>query len=193
MMEKKEQTEKIQKIKEIIHRRLKENGRMKLAIDGMAASGKSTLACKLAEELGGEVIHMDDFFLPMDLRTAERLEEPGGNVHYERFSAEVAGCLRNEESFDYGVFSCRQMAVLEKRHISNNGFVIVEGAYSLRPEFRDIYNFKIFMTVERDVQQQRILNRNGASGLTVFNQRWIPLEEKYFNELKPDKAADMII
>ena len=32
---------------------------------------------------------MDDFFLPMELRTAERLEEPGGNVHYERFSAEV--------------------------------------------------------------------------------------------------------
>ena len=80
MMEKIEQTEKIQKIKEIIHRRLKENGRMKLAIDGMAASGKSTLACKLAEEFGGEVIHMDDFFLPMDLRTAERLEEPGGNA-----------------------------------------------------------------------------------------------------------------
>lgn len=193
MMEKIEQTEKIQKIKEIIRRRLKENGRMKLAIDGMAASGKSTLACKLAEEFGGEVIHMDDFFLPMELRTAERLEEPGGNVHYERFSAEVAGCLRNEESFDYGVFSCRQMAVVEKRHISNNGFVIVEGAYSLRPDFRDIYDFKIFMTVERDVQQQRILNRNGDSGLTVFNQRWIPLEEKYFNELKPDKAADMII
>ena len=37
MMEKIEQTEKIQKIKEIIHRCLKENGRMKLAIDGMAA------------------------------------------------------------------------------------------------------------------------------------------------------------
>ena len=101
--------------------------------------------------------------------------------------------MRNEESFDYGVFSCRQMAVVEKRHISNNGFVIVEGAYSLRLEFRDIYDFKIFMTVERDVQQQRILNRNGDSGLAVFNQRWIPLEEKYFNELKPDKAADMII
>ena len=46
----------------------------------------------------------------------------------------MAVCLRNEESFDYGVFSGRQMAVVEKRHISNNGFVIVEGAYSLRPE-----------------------------------------------------------
>ena len=38
-------------------------GRAVIAIDGMAASGKSTLAARLAEELDGCVIHMDDFFL----------------------------------------------------------------------------------------------------------------------------------
>ncbi len=37
-------------------------GRAVIAIDGMAASGKSTLAARLAEELDGCVIHMDDFF-----------------------------------------------------------------------------------------------------------------------------------
>ena len=60
-----------------------------IAIDGRAASGKSTLAQQLGELLDADVIHMDDFFLPPSLRTKERLSEPGGNVHYERFAEEV--------------------------------------------------------------------------------------------------------
>lgn len=60
-----------------------------IAIDGPCAAGKSTLAKKLAEEIDGQVVHMDDFFLPGRLRTPARLREPGGNVHYERFQEEV--------------------------------------------------------------------------------------------------------
>ena len=60
-----------------------------IAIDGRCAAGKTTLAARLAKELGGDVIHMDDFFLPLELRTEERFREPGGNVHYERFKTEV--------------------------------------------------------------------------------------------------------
>ncbi|MEI3593674.1 MAG: DUF3842 family protein [Lachnospiraceae bacterium] len=55
-----------------------------IAIDGRCAAGKTTLAARLAKELGGDVIHMDDFFCRLTLRTQERRSEPGGNVHYER-------------------------------------------------------------------------------------------------------------
>ena len=69
------------RLKEHICTLLQEKGgRAVIAIDGMAASGKSTLAARLAEELDGCVIHMDDFFLPPELRTQERLSSPGGNV-----------------------------------------------------------------------------------------------------------------
>ena len=51
------------RLKEHICTLLQEKGgRAVIAIDGMAASGKSTLAARLAEELDGCVIHMDDFF-----------------------------------------------------------------------------------------------------------------------------------
>lgn len=33
-----------------------------IAIDGRCAAGKTTLAARLVKELGGDVIHMDDFF-----------------------------------------------------------------------------------------------------------------------------------
>lgn len=43
-----------------------------IAIDGRAASGKTIAAEQLRFILGGSAIHMDDFFLPVSLRTAER-------------------------------------------------------------------------------------------------------------------------
>ena len=72
-----------------------------LTIDGRAASGKSSLALTLAKNYSGRVVHMDDYFLPQELRTAERLTEPGGNLHYERFVAEILPGLRDEAGFSY--------------------------------------------------------------------------------------------
>ena len=65
---------------------IKEKDKCILAIDGRAAAGKTTLANLLQEYFDGAVIHMDDFFLPLELRTKERYATPGGNVHYERFN-----------------------------------------------------------------------------------------------------------
>ena len=81
-----------------------------IAIDGRCAAGKTTLAARLAKELGGDVIHMDDFFLPPALRTQERRSEPGGNVHYERFLTEVIPKLASGQAFSYQRFDCSRMA-----------------------------------------------------------------------------------
>ena len=76
------------------YEKLKPAGVGVIAIDGRAASGKTTLAAALAAETGGTVVHMDDFFLPAELRTPQRLAAPGGNVHAERFAEEVLPFLR---------------------------------------------------------------------------------------------------
>ena len=64
-------------------------GHALLAIDGRCGSGKSTLAAHMAQVFGCPVFHMDDFFLPPELRTPERLAQPGENVHHERFLREA--------------------------------------------------------------------------------------------------------
>ena len=69
-----------------------------IAIDGRAAAGKTTLATLLSQVLTAEIIRMDDFFLPAELRTAERLAQSGGNIHYERFCAEVLPNLKKKET-----------------------------------------------------------------------------------------------
>lgn len=90
---------------------LREKGRCVAALDGMAAAGKTTAAALLCEAFGGACVHMDDFFLPPALRTPQRLSQPGGNVHYERFAEEVAPALHLGRALCYGVFDCSRMTL----------------------------------------------------------------------------------
>src|SRR5699024_8739225 len=47
---------------------LAERGRVLLALEGMSAAGKTTLAAELAQAYGGNVYHMDDFCFPAHQR-----------------------------------------------------------------------------------------------------------------------------
>ena len=80
-----------------------------IAIDGNCASGKTSLSGLLRMYFDCNVIPMDDFFLPPSLRTAKRLAEPGGNVHYERFKDEIMQPLQNGSPISYLPFCCSRM------------------------------------------------------------------------------------
>lgn len=164
-----------------------------IAIDGYCASGKSTLAELLGQRLGAGVIHMDDFFLPKELRTQDRLSQPGGNVHYERFLEEVIPRLDMQQNFAYQRFDCSTMALGEYRQVKSKGIYVVEGAYSCHPVLKDYMDYKIFTHVERDVQLARILQRSGPVALENFKKRWIPMEEAYFNAYEIRNKADLIL
>ena len=164
-----------------------------LAIDGRSASGKTTLARQLAGILEADVVHMDDFFLPPELRTEARYAEPGGNVHYERFLQEVLPHLREPEPFSYRVFDCSTMQYGGRSEIRSRPWRIVEGAYSLNPKFGDYADLKIFYNIDPEEQIRRIRLRNGERGLRMFRTRWIPLEEKYIVQCGPDRRADLIL
>ena len=165
-----------------LYRQLAKNGRAVAAIDGMAGSGKSTLADLLAGLTGGEVIHMDDFFLPPVKRTAERLAEAGGNVDYERFLAEVCPGLISGEAFSYGVFDCSVMQVTSERLVPATPVRIVEGSYAMHPHFGRYAGVTLFLHVSPDEQMRRITARNGEKMAEKFKNIWIPMENRYFRE-----------
>ena len=71
-----------QEIKTRIDRLLDTQPRVIIAIDGRCGAGKSTLAARLAELCGGNVFHMDDFFLrPEQRRPPLRLPQYGLGRH----------------------------------------------------------------------------------------------------------------
>lgn len=164
-----------------------------LAIDGRAASGKTSTANLLKQILKASVIRMDDFFLPGDLRTPERLDESGGNVHYERFIAEVLPFLKTGTGFDYRVFDCKAMDYGQTRRIKPSDWMIVEGAYSCHPIFGDYADLRVFCDVEPNLQMQRIIERNGNDAAKMFFERWIPMEERYLKTERVRKRADVVI
>lgn len=163
------------KIKEL----LKEKSRILVAIDGRSAAGKTTLAEQLEEELDCTVIHMDDFFLRPEQRTAQRLEEPGGNVDYERFLEEVLLPLRAGKAFSYAPFDCHTQGFKSSVQVEPERVTVVEGSYSCHPALRDYYDLRIFLSLDPEDQARRILLRN-PDRAGMFLERWIPLEEKYF-------------
>lgn len=163
-----------------------------IAIDGRCAAGKTTLARRLAEVTGAGLIHMDDFFLPKELRTEERLKEPGGNVHYERFAEEVLPHLRNAVGFDYVRYDCSTMEFGAKRMVPAGVLRIVEGSYSCHPSFGDYMDVRIFCDVSLLDQRVRIKMRDGDNALPIFLDKWIPKEEKYFAVYKIKEQADII-
>ncbi|MBQ4627225.1 MAG: AAA family ATPase [Clostridia bacterium] len=164
-----------------------------IAIDGCCASGKTTLAKKLADEFNMQIIHMDDFFLPFDMRSSERLNAAGGNVHYERFAKEVCGGIMNKKPFEYRIFSCQAGDYIGTATVDPQKPIIVEGAYCLHPEIPDIYDLKIFVNTDYETQLERILGRNGKDALEAFKTKWIPYENRYFAEFGIKNKCDVII
>lgn len=171
------------------------SGQVRVVIDGRAASGKTTAAELIAGYFSGaylhefpdarsfttEIIHADDFFLPPSLRTPERLNETGGNLHRERFYDEIIANLDSPDGFSYRVFECSKMDYApEPRKVKPCRLLVFEGAYSLHPDFGDYYDLAIFSDISPDEQRRRILSRNGERMLKRFEQEWIPMEEKYF-------------
>ncbi len=164
-----------------------------VAVDGPCASGKTTLAQRLAVQTGAQVIHADDFFLPFEMKTPERLGQAGGNIHYERFSEEVTNGIGSGKPFEYGVYSCAEGRITEKKTVVPEGIIIVEGSYSMHPEMRIDWDLRIFVEAEYDVRLGRILRRNGAEKLKLFKEKWIPMENAYFEFFDIKNKCDIII
>lgn len=162
-----------------------------IAIDGRAASGKSTIANQLKQILGADIIQMDDFFLPGELRTKDRYNTPGGNVHYERFLKEVLPYLSLPQSFSYRKFNCSTMDYDGKCAIDNASFRIVEGSYSCHPLFGKYADITVFSDVDFEEQMRRIRYRNGSEMAEMFRTKWIPLEEAYFESYSIAQNVDI--
>lgn len=178
---------------DVIERMISNKPNAVIGIDGYCASGKTTLAIQLARDFNAQIIHMDDFFLPPEMRTEERLSETGGNVHYERFNDEVVSGLKKGYGFVYRAFSCKHGSFAENKTILPNEPVIIEGSYAFHPKINLDYDLKLFLKADYETRLERILKRNGPDALEVFKAKWIPLENRYFDEFGIETKSDIII
>ena len=164
-----------------------------IAIDGNCCAGKTTLSAHLGDLLHANVFHLDDYFLQPHMRTPQRLAQPGGNVDAERFLAEVLLPASRGETAQVQKYDCHVDALVPPVAVLPTQVAIIEGAYSLHPLLSSCYDFKIFCRIESDLQIKRILARNGKDALKMFQERWIPLENRYFQALNILSQCDLVI
>lgn len=164
-----------------------------VAIDGRCASGKTTLAALCAKYFEDcNVFHMDDFFLPYEKRTRERLATPGGNVDYERAEGSLFGPLNRGKDITFSRFDCSTGALEPPTTVPTRRLTIVEGSYSHHPALAKYSHLKLFLTCA-PAEQLRRLGLRCPEKVEDFKTRWIPMEEAYFKAFEIENHCDLAV
>ena len=185
---------------------------VRVAVDGCAASGKTTLADELVEALrdrGRDVIRawVDDFLRPRSER-------------YRRGQYSGQACY--QDAFDYPALIDRlldplgpggtleyQTAAYDRQadlavclpaaKASADAVLVLDGVFLLRPELRDRWDLKIHLSV----QPSEILRRGRIRDLDVYGSieevdrrylsRYLPAQEIYRADDGPIEHADFVV
>ena len=175
---------------------LQKQPRALVAIDGMAASGKTTLANTLCRRLSScAVIHMDDFTVPFEDRYPGYFEDTLSNADLFRFDREVLSPLERGEPARYRPYRCHPVPGFEDPVMipADCTVVIVEGAYCLHPNLFDRFDLRVLSLIDEEMQRKRILQRNGSEQLQRFESLWIPMEKRHIAARRLKETCDLVI
>jgi uridine kinase len=160
-----------------------------VAIDGDAASGKTTLSNLLKDRYQGTVIHTDHFYLPFE----ERSDTVCGHMNIKKMLHEVLIPHALGKDTHYEWFDPHINRVRSTIYESYQKLLILEGSYSMHPNLQPYIDVKIYLSVSPDIQHARILSRSSAEVLTKFISTWIPQEKKYQETFQIRTSADITI
>lgn len=185
-----------------------------IGIDGIDASGKTTLADELAEYLKDSIEYdiirasIDGFHNPEKIRYAKGKDSPQG-YFYDSFNFPMvidkllnplySGNLEYKtRAFDHSTDS---EVILSTQKANNNSILIMDGIFLLRPELINYWDLKIFLEVDFKVALQRNISRQLKEDPTFseqkiidrYNSRYMPGQKLYFKEVNPKDKSDIIV
>lgn len=175
-----------------IYRLMEKKTSVIIAIDGRCGSGKSHLAGLIENLFSCNVIHMDDFYLPLGQRQENWMDIPGGNMDIERFFKELLHPIREGRQAVYHPYNCQKNEMGKAVPLENCPLTVVEGSYSQHPMLKAEYDLRIFLTCDKEEQKRRLQNREG-SYFPVFEKQWIPLEENYLRHCPVERDSHFIV
>jgi uridine kinase len=170
-----------------------------VALDGRSGAGKSTLAAAVRQRLVDcAVVDGDDFYAG---RTAERWdalsaeEKAAGVIDWRRqrpvLEALAAGRPGRWHGFDWETFDGAlepTPTVCEPASV-----VILDGAYSGRPELADLFDLRVLLHTEGAERHRRLRRREGDAYADDWFARWNEAEEFYFGSVVPPESFDLVL
>jgi uridine kinase len=185
---------------------------VRVAIDGVDAAGKTTLADELVpylESMNRPVIRasIDGFHNPASVRHARGKLSPQGyyldSFNYNTLLTFLLDPLGPAGTFKYTprVFDYRADREIHHQLISAapNAVLLFDGVFLLRPELDGHWDFSVFVDASFEVTLERARDRDlnlfGSDDdvLRQYEQRYIPGQKMYFVECQPKERASVII
>lgn len=169
------------------------------AVDGRCGSGKTGFSGVVEQLIPGSkhIAHMDDLYLPWEKRSPDWMEIPAGNMDLERLQREILLPVRSGAPMTYPPFLPGGPVLNEygepiETDPEDVELILVEGTYSQHPSLAKYYDYKLFLTCEKEEQTRRLQVREGDYYPT-FDRVWRALEEAYFAACGTEAAADLVV
>ncbi|MGE7836866.1 kinase [Viridibacillus arvi] len=180
-----------------------------VAIDGLSGAGKSTLVKKLEQELSNNnssvvIIHIDDH-----IEKKHKRYETGHEEWYEYYYLQwdikmlttslFEGVRNNKKNIDLPFYDKSTDTISVKQiTVAVDSIILIEGIFLQRKEWREFYDYTIFLDCSRELRYERVLNRDSYIGdkqaiLLKYKRRYWLGEEHYLNTENPIKNADIVI
>lgn len=185
---------------------------LRVAIDGVDAAGKTTLADELAdvvEQLGRSVIRasIDGFHNPAAIRRQRGPLSPEGyfedSFNYDALLKALLLPLgpMGSLSFSRAVFDFRtdQPVAAPVEHAVSNAILLFDGVFLLRPGVREHFDVSVFVRADFGVTLGRAERRDvGLLGSAQevrqrYQERYIPGQQLYLATIEPERWATIVI
>ncbi|MGI8791912.1 MAG: uridine kinase family protein [Acidimicrobiales bacterium] len=165
-----------------------------IGVDGASGAGKSTLADALVAELGGAIVHLDDFYRPMEADRRAALDPQAGFELYfdwQRLIGEALDPLVLGEPAVFRRFDWQLDALGDDVvAVDPSGVIVVEGVYAHRPQLRGYYDIAVFVDTPAPVRRQRCEVRTDTPD---WMERWAAAEDWYLSNADPRPGADLVV
>ena len=168
-----------------------------VALDGRSGAGKSTLARVVGARVGALVVDGDDFYRGGPDAYWDALD-PAQKVDlvidWERQRSLLVQLGRGEavtwRPYDWDADDGRFGAPITAGPAA---VVLLDGAYSARPELAPLFGLRVLLDVARDTRRERLLRREGERDRAEWEARWGEAEDLYFDVMMPPEAFDLVL
>ena len=186
--------------------------RLRVAIDGLTAAGKTSLGHEFARGLsrrGRPVFRasLDDFKRPWSERHLYD-RESGEGYYRNAFDREAACRLLLDPSgptADGLVALCSIDPITQIDHsavkspMPPNGVLIVDGVFAYRPEINGYWDLRIWLEIDselsvgRGMERDREMEGNAAQAEALHRDRYLVGELLYIDEVDPRSFVEVIV
>lgn len=189
-------------------------GRLRIAVDGLTGAGKTSFGHELARavrQLGRPTLRasLDDFKNPWQESIKLGYDRLTGNGYYRNaYDFESARRLLLDPAGATGsgrVVLCARDPLTGQDHRAEtvdapaDAVLIVDSVFAFRPEYNDLWDFRIWLDVDGETALRRGISRDteregGIEEATrLHTDRYHAAEMIYLDEVDPMSVADLVI